>query len=49
MIEPSDRNEDRKQRSSQHFSCAFCHKDSPKPFKICESCGHPQPAAGEEE
>jgi hypothetical protein len=31
------------------FSCAFCHSDSPKPFKICESCGSAQPEPESEE
>ena len=41
--------DDRKDRRSTFFSCAFCHEKSPKPFKICESCGTNQPAEPESE
>ncbi len=48
MSENSDR-ERREQKRSAFFSCAFCHTESPKPFKICESCGSSQPAPEEKE
>ncbi len=50
MSETADR-ERREERHSAFFSCAFCHSESPKPFKICETCGSSQPASkeGEEE
>lgn len=35
--------DDRRERPSDYFSCAFCHDTSVKPFKICESCGTAQP------
>lgn len=45
---PDDR-EDRDRYRHPHFSCAFCKTDSEKPFKICESCGKPQPEREAEE
>ncbi len=40
--------QDREERVP-HFSCAFCKADSPKPFKICETCGESQPQGESEE
>ena len=48
MSETADR-ERREERHSAFFSCAFCHSESPKPFKICETCGSSQPASKEDE
>ena len=47
MEESAKKPERRRARSDDFFSCAFCHETSPKPFKICESCGE-QALAGEE-
>jgi len=41
--------DDRDDRPSLFFSCAFCRETSEKPFKICESCGTAQPNKSEEE
>ena len=37
--------EERKDRDREEpwFSCAFCQSPADKPFKICGSCGEPQP------
>jgi len=44
-----DEREERDRYRAPHFSCAFCHADSVKPFKICESCGEAQPESDSEE
>jgi len=47
MEESAEKRKRRRGGNDDFFSCAFCHKSSPKPFKICESCGQ-QALAGEE-
>jgi rRNA maturation endonuclease Nob1 len=48
-MDTKERSPRRERRSRDFYSCAFCHEKSPKPFKICESCGTSQPKASEEE
>jgi hypothetical protein len=45
--EEDDRND--AERKNPFFSCAFCHATSPKPFKVCEVCGHNAPEGEETE
>jgi hypothetical protein len=52
MAPDEDPREERREKSPvNYFSCAFCNANSPKPFRICESCGEAQPEEeeGEEE
>ena len=51
FMETSRNERDERDRDSRvpHFSCAFCHADRPKPFKICETCGESQPKGDSEE
>ncbi|MHC4471461.1 MAG: hypothetical protein ACYTDY_14010 [Planctomycetota bacterium] len=50
MSETAERQEGRdEEMRPDFFSCAFCHTSSPKPFKICESCGSSQPDPEEKE
>jgi hypothetical protein len=44
----TDRKDREHDRPASYFSCAFCKTNSPKPFKICETCGQSQPDAEEE-
>ncbi len=44
-----DRDKQDREERVPHFSCAFCKADSPKPFKICETCGESQPKGESEE